>query len=94
MSNKGGLLFIGIIGIIGIAALLASRSGKQNKPSPVTSEWQRVINPPPPVAEISSPRVVLENEQHVTIRRGPDRLIEEMTIHRKVISYDGGNYSL
>jgi len=57
--------------ILGIVgiAALLATRGKEVK----AAEWQPVRP------------TVLENDQQIIIKRGPDRLIEEIIIHRKVV---------
>ena len=97
-NSKAGLfIFLAILGI-GAAVLLTRRGGGKSKsPSyqysyakPATGEWEKVYPDRPSTipSTAPSPRIILENEQHITLKRGPDRLIEEMTIHRKVIAND------
>lgn len=38
---------------------------------------------------VQAPSVILENEQTVKFIRGPDRLLDEIVIHRKVLQYGG-----
>lgn len=73
MGNKGGLIFLGILAVFGLAAFLATKTKEVS-----AAEWH-------PVREPQAPRTVLENDQRIIIKRGPDRLIEEIIIHRKVV---------
>ena len=100
MENKGGLV-LGLLALVGLAVLIVSQRS-QSRPRyrwPQETGWTLVrpgemsvgspTPPPQPPAEgHTTPRVVYENEQTITLKRGPDRLLEEMIIHRKVITHE------
>ena len=79
-NSKAGFFILGILGLLGIAALLTRRGANRNR-EPVESPtgWERV-SPSYPIAST----LVTENEERWKLIRGPDRLIEEIIIHRKV----------
>jgi len=87
-NSKGGAFFLCLLGIFGIAILLTKRGGG-NKPLAYHTEpatgWEIVH---PHHAVTSAPIPIYENEERWELVRGPDRLIEEIVIHRKVTQND------
>jgi hypothetical protein len=78
MKNAGGLVVVGILGIAVVVFLLTRNNSKTQ--GSYQGEWHRV-EPPLPLA---SPSALYENEERWEVKRGPDRLIEEIVVHRKV----------
>lgn len=78
-SNKGPLIFLGILGIFGIAAILLTRASPPRQATAATAtEWERASPAVPP------PQVLYQNKEEWEIVRGADRLIEKIVIHRSV----------
>ncbi|GAI93208.1 unnamed protein product [marine sediment metagenome] len=91
MNNNTAIVFLALFGLtaataVAVAVVVASRGmGNQSAQSgcqpvyglPVYGE---AIEPQAPLAA----GVLYENEERWELRRGPDRLIEEIVIHRTV----------
>lgn len=78
-SNTGPLIFLGILGVLGIGILLARQGGNKSSSyhaNPAARDWELVSRP--------SAFTLYENEERWELKRGSDRLIEEIVIHRKV----------
>ncbi|GAI68458.1 unnamed protein product [marine sediment metagenome] len=83
MNNNTGIVFLALFGLIavaGVAIVVASRGiGKQ-----AIQASQSIYGVPlEPQTPLAAP-VLYENEERWELRRGPDRLIEEVIIHRTV----------
>ena len=85
-SRAGPIIFLGILGIFGIAMLL-TRGGNKNRQlayqynyTKPAMDWE-IVRP----SHSATPATLqYENEERWELIRGPDRLIEEIVIHRKV----------
>ncbi|MBA7628602.1 hypothetical protein ES703_36097 [subsurface metagenome] len=94
MSNNTGIVFLALFGLIAVGAVaivVASRGiGNQSaQPNQLTQPGgQPVYGQPvygePVEPQASSAPVLYQNEERWELRRGPDRLIEEIVIHRTV----------
>ena len=88
MNNNTAIAFLALFGLIavaGVAIVVASR-GMGNQPAqPNQLVYGRPVYGVPiePQAPLAAP-VLYENEERWELRRGPDRLIEEIVIHRTV----------
>jgi len=87
-NNNAGIVFLALFGFIavGAVAIVVASRGMGNQP--VQSD-QPVYGLPvygeaiEPQAPLAAP-VLYQNEERWELRRGPDRLIEEVVIHRTV----------
>lgn len=90
MNNNTGIVFLALFGLtaaaaVAVAIAVASR-GMENQSAqgcqPVYGQpvYGEVIEPQAPLAA----PVLYQNEERWELRRGPDRLIEEIVIHRTV----------
>lgn len=79
-DSNAGLLFLLFAGIAIGAIILATRHSTPDE-TYTPSEWHK-IQPESPKPPING--VLYENEERVEFKRGPDRLVEEIIIHRKV----------
>ncbi|MBA7599353.1 hypothetical protein ES703_06385 [subsurface metagenome] len=97
MNNNTGLVFLALFGLtaaaaVAVAVVVASR-GMGNQPAQFNQlaqpSGQPVYGQPiygvalEPQAPLAAP-VLYQNEERWELRRGPDRLIEEVIIHRTV----------
>jgi len=85
-NNNTAIAFLALFGLIavaGVAIVVASR-GIGNQPIQASQPIYGV--PIEPQAPLATP-VLYENEERWELRRGPDRLIEEIIVHRKVTQY-------
>ncbi|GAI67347.1 unnamed protein product [marine sediment metagenome] len=83
MNNNTGIVFLALFGFIavGAVAVVVASRGMGNQPAQASqSIYGEPIEPQAPLA----PAVLYENEERWELRRGPDRLIEEIVIHRTV----------
>ncbi|MBA7573020.1 hypothetical protein ES708_14809 [subsurface metagenome] len=82
-NNNTAIAFLALFGLIavaGVAIVVASR-GIGNQPAQSSQPIYGVA--PEPQTPLAAP-VLYENEERWELRRGPDRLIEEIVIHRTV----------
>jgi hypothetical protein len=100
MQGKGFLIFLGIVAGLGLVAYFATRKSSSAAPATQRSRWtadnepstyesepmqpSRWIPDKPRAERKASP--VFENEQRVIVKRDAEGKIEELIIHRKVIS--------
>ncbi|MBA7636237.1 hypothetical protein ES703_43853 [subsurface metagenome] len=89
MNNSTGLA-IALFGFLGLGAIVlmavaAQRGGMGN--SPASSSYLPVGIPVQGEIVNATGIPVYENEERWELRRGPDRLIEEIIIHRQVTQY-------
>jgi len=83
MNNNTGIVFLALFGLIavaGVAIVVASRGMGNQSTQPSQRVYGVTIEPQAPLAN----PVLYENEERWELRRGPDRLIEEIVIHRTV----------
>jgi len=85
MNNNTGIVLLALFGLtaavaVAVAVVVASR-GIGNQPAQANQPIYGV--PIEPQAPLAHP-VLYENEERWELRRGPDRLIEEIVIHRTV----------
>ncbi|MBA7556819.1 hypothetical protein ES705_49539 [subsurface metagenome] len=86
MNNNTGIVLLALFGFIavGAVAVVVASRGMGNQPAPSNQLVQPVYGVPlEPQAPLAAP-VLYENEERWELRRGPDRLIEEVVIHRTV----------
>ncbi|GAI13530.1 unnamed protein product [marine sediment metagenome] len=84
MNNNTGIAFLALFGLIAVgavAAIVVASRGMGNQPAqPGQPVYGVALEPQTPQAA----PVLYENEERWELRRGPDRLIEEIVIHRTV----------
>ena len=83
-NNNTAIAFLALFGFIaavGAVAIVVASRGIGNQPAQSSQPIYGVALEPQ--APLANP-VLYENEERWELRRGPDRLIEEIVIHRQV----------